>query len=144
MYEKPSEYLEKCRMKTGRFGSKASFGNNGVFVLAGPEKHKLFCIASNEMEWEHVSVSLHHKIRLPTWTEMCFVKALFWAPQEIVVQYHPAEEDYINFQGSTLHLWAPVGSVLPHPPHWMVGPKNAVEGLDLMAEMTGRKPIKER
>lgn len=144
MYPKPSEELEKCRITTGRFRTTASYGNNGVFIVRGPEHQKLFCIASDEMGWDHVSVSIGGKKRLPTWTEMCFVKDLFWAPEEIVVQYHPARADYINFQGQTLHLWKPNPGVFLFPPHWMVGPKDVEEGMELMAEWHGKKPVKDR
>jgi hypothetical protein len=141
MYPKPSEFLEQYRIKTGRFRSNPAWGNNGVFLLPGPERHKLYVIASDEMGWEHCSVSLAAKARIPLWSEMVYVKDLFWQEDEVVVQYHPAKADYINFQGSTLHLWKPIGSELPRPPHWMVGPKTVEEGLELMAEVTGRKPI---
>lgn len=63
--------------------------------------------------WEHVSVSLPK--RCPTWDEMCFVKALFWEPEETVVQFHPAEAEYKNLATTCLHLWKDtrVGHALP-------------------------------
>src|SRR3954463_6943988 len=100
MRERPSEFVEKYRISTGRFGSDARCGNNGAFVVPGPERHKLFCIVSDQDGWEHVSISLHNKARLPVWTEMCFVKDLFWDEDEVVIQYHPAKADYVNFQSS--------------------------------------------
>lgn len=141
MRSKPSDYLESCRVKTGRFKSDARYGNNGCFLVKGPERHKLFCIVSDMGGWEHVSVSLAGKARLPNWTEMCFVKDLFWNEDEAVVQIHPKKEDYINFQAVTLHLWRPADVELPLPPHTFVGPKNVEEGLDLLAQYTGRKPV---
>jgi len=57
--------------------------------------------------WEHVSVSIFPKAqRVPTWQEMCIVKDLFWAPDETVVQFHPADSDYVNVF-DCLHLWKP-------------------------------------
>jgi hypothetical protein len=117
----------------------AKWGNNGAFVVPGPERHRLFVIASDEDGWEHVSISLHNEARLPTWTEMCYVKDLFWDEDEVVIQYHPAKADYVNFQSSTLHMWKPVGIELPRPPHTMVGPKGVEEGMGLLASMTGKK-----
>lgn len=63
--------------------------------------------------WEHVSVSAS---TVPTWAEMCWVKNLFWHPDEWVVQFHPAESSYVNDHARTLHLWRPVGVAIPTPP----------------------------
>ena len=63
--------------------------------------------------WEHVSVSA---ATVPTWAEMCWVKALFWGPEEAVVQYHPPESSYVNVHQRVLHLWRPVGVEFPMPP----------------------------
>jgi hypothetical protein len=119
--------------------TSAKWGNNGAFVVPGPERHRLFVIASDEEDWEHVSISLHNKARLPVWTEMCYVKDLFWDEEEVVIQYHPAKTDYVNFQSSTLHLWKPIGIELPRPRHTMVGPKNVEEGLGLLTSMYTKK-----
>src|SRR5580658_4748259 len=48
-----------------------------------------------EFEFEHVSVSLAH--RCPTWEEMCKIKDLFWDDEDVVVQFHPAKSEYVNF-----------------------------------------------
>ncbi len=66
-----------------------------------------------DLFWEHVSVSL--KQRCPTWDEMCFVKDLFWADDEVVIQYHPAKSNYVNDFKTCLHLWKPIGVELPTP-----------------------------
>lgn len=68
--------------------------------------------------WEHVSVSLVN--RCPTWDEMCFVKDLFWSPEETVVQYHPRASEYVNNHPYCLHLWRPIGVGLPLPPPGLV------------------------
>ena len=75
--------------------------------------------------WEHVSVSIvdrNDDFRLPAWTEMQRIKEVFWAPDETVLQYHPAESEYINVHGSVLHLWRPIDEALPTPPASAVGP----------------------
>lgn len=68
--------------------------------------------------WDHVSVSLPD--RCPTWDEMCKVKRLFFKEEECVVQYHPAESDYINLNQHALHLWRPHNVAIPMPPKEMV------------------------
>lgn len=43
--------------------------------------------------WEHVSVSL--KNRCPSWPEMSFVKSLFWAQEDTVMQLHVPTAEHI-------------------------------------------------
>lgn len=67
--------------------------------------------------WEHVSVSLADKQnKPPTWDEMCLVKRLFWTDNECVVQFHPAQRDYVNQHPGVLHLWKRVDGDFPMPP----------------------------
>lgn len=116
---------EKYRLKSaGHWGSDSSFGNNGAFQIKSLKLDVvLYAIASDGGDWEHVSVSVMGRGRNPTWTEMCFIKSLFWDDQDTVIQYHPAQENYINFYPTCLHLWRPVGVDLPLPPSEYVGPK---------------------
>lgn len=112
---------EKSRIKTGRMGSTAEYGNNGAFsFLIG--KAQFFAIASDQMGWEHVSVSTQS--RCPTWEEMCKIKSMFWDESDCVVQYHPAKSEYINNHPYCLHLWRPTEQSLPKPPSFMVGVKS--------------------
>ena len=83
-------------------------------------QRSFFCIASNGGGWEHVSVSPKNQKRCPTWEEMCEIKAMFFLPDECVVQYHPPESEYVNNYGTCLHLWRPVGGKLPRPPKGFV------------------------
>lgn len=122
MREKPNELLEKSRVTWGRLASDSSYGNNGAFIIDGndsPYGTKLNIVASDGGGWEHVSVDAGK--RCPTWDEMCFVKDLFWRRDETVIQYHPAEDDYVNMHATTLHLWKPVGKDIPLPPPILVG-----------------------
>ena len=106
-------------------------GNNGYFILTTPEGVRLRCIASDDRywtrggfappAWEHVSVSV--KNRVPTWQEMCFAKAMFWGPEDCVLQFHPAQSEYVNCHPFVLHLWRPIGIDFPRPPSDAVGPK---------------------
>jgi hypothetical protein len=118
MYPKPNKQLEACRITDGPLKSDRSAGNNGAFVIRGPHRTKLGIIASDGGGWEHVSVST--KNRTPTWTEMCFVKDLFWNDEETVVQFHPRKSQYVNDHPYCLHLWRPTFLSLPEPPHVFV------------------------
>jgi hypothetical protein len=109
---------EKLRVRKGMMGSDESAGNNGAFILQ-TKKAVLKTIVSDQMGWEHVSVSLGD--RCPTWDEMCQVKALFWDKDDCVVQYHPSESDYVNNHPYCLHLWRPVSGGVRIPPSILVG-----------------------
>lgn len=123
------ERLELGRLRSGPYGSDSSFGATGAFLVIGPHGRELQIIASDGSDpegqgWEHVSVSLAK--RPPNWEEMCFVKNLFWTPDECVVQYHPAQDDYINCHPNCLHLWRNVNFTFPTPPPILVGPKQEI------------------
>jgi hypothetical protein len=113
--------LEKCRVVGGRFMSNDTFGMNGHFLIKTKKGVTLSVIASDGLGWEHVSVSVHsNHSRTPTWDEMCFLKSMFWRDDECVIQYHPAQKDYVNFHPYVLHLWRPIGIDIPTPPKVMV------------------------
>jgi hypothetical protein len=117
--------LEEGRLTSGRLASDASFGPYGVFFVHGPCGCELKIIASggDETGWEHVSVSTPR--RPPNWQEMCFVKELFWEPDECVVQFHPPESQYVNNHPHCLHLWRSIREAFPLPPAILVGVKSA-------------------
>ena len=112
---------EKFRVKTGRLASNEQFGNNGAFSITLKRKQQAFVIASDQMGWEHVSVSRDD--RCLTWDEMCQVKSMFWGDDESVMQIHPPKSEYINNHQFCLHLWRPVNQEIPMPPSIMVGVK---------------------
>lgn len=107
--------LEAARVRYGKYKSDSTYGFNGAFVL---DNMGLQIIASNQAQWDHVSVS--HVDRCPTWDEMCFVRNLFWAPDEVVIQYHPSAKTYINVHPFVLHMWRPQRETIPMPPLFMV------------------------
>lgn len=110
---------EKYRVREGRMGSDDSFGCNGAFEVPLKHGQRVFVIASDQLGWEHVSVS--RRDRPPTWDEMCQIKALFWGDEDCVVQYHPPRSDYVNHHPNCLHLWRPTGQEVPRPPSLLVG-----------------------
>lgn len=87
----------------------------------------MICIASDGLGWEHVSTRAvdNGQDEIPTWEEMCAVKSFFWDAEDWVIQYHPAESEYVNNNHYVLHLWRPVLVAFPTPPSDLVGIKKA-------------------
>ena len=127
---------EASRIREGEMGSDSSLGNNGAFEVPSPEPGwTLYLVCSDskgperntlkpeELDWEHVSVTVrrHRKLRLPTWKEMCFAKDLCWDPEDVVMQLHPRQSDYVNRHPTCLHLWRPIAREIPTPPRSLVG-----------------------
>ena len=111
------------RVRDGRHATDERFGNNGAFIVQLKRGQTVYVIASDGGGWEHVSVS--RKDRCPTWDEMCQIKALFWGEEDCVVQYHTPRSEYVNNHPYCLHLWRPIGSVIPMPDSILVGVKEA-------------------
>lgn len=119
---------ENYRFSGPQLGHYQSSPGNpfGCFIVPAvdaPKRRRLRVIATDgrldgdeDTGWEHVSVSLDCETNIPTWEEMCFVKALFWDASECVVQFHPPESDYINYRNNCLHLWRARNQPFPMPP----------------------------
>ena len=123
MFHVPNEY----RIRDGRLASNDSAGNNGAFHIPYPSRStRLRVIASDGGGWEHVSVSIPG-LACPSWPMMAYIKRMFWDAEDVVIQYHPAESQYVNCHPFTLHLWRPIGQSVPTPPAWMVGPTSIKE-----------------
>ena len=108
--------VEKYRDRDAEKRVHGVFGDNGngcfkVFVNG----RSFFVIASNGGGWDHVSVTTKSGKRCPTWDEMCAIKNMFFLPEECVLQYHPAEKDYVNIYPYCLHLWRPQNQKIPTP-----------------------------
>jgi hypothetical protein len=97
------------------------------FFVARKFEANLAIISSGEShddplgKWEHVSVSLYHGKGLPTWEQMQWVKDQFWRRDETVIQFHPADSQYVNV-AEVLHLWKPPYD-LPLPPTLTLAPQ---------------------
>ncbi len=123
MRKHPIEKMEMGRIRTGEWASDVG-AQHGAFVLFGPCSTKLKIIASEgdpDIPWEHVSVSTPH--RNPNWQEMCWVKDAFWNADEMVVQFHPPQSEYVNNHDYCLHLWKPWDGHIYLPPSNAVGIK---------------------
>lgn len=131
-------------------GSTSADGNNGAFHIESPEpgwKLALICSDGTEApdveawQWEHVSVHAYRvhrddevvgllvrgreprvKERTPTWKEMAYVKRLCWDAEDVVMQLHPRESQYVNCHPCVLHLWRPKLVAIPEPAAELVGP----------------------
>lgn len=100
---------EKWRLRFGPMGSSKKYGNNGQFHVRSLKlKRSLFVQASDGEGWEHVSVS--HVSDIPNWDEMCIIKGIFWDPEDMVIQFHPPEKDYVRDHPNVLHLWRKAGT----------------------------------
>lgn len=118
--------LNEGRIRDGMMGSDDSWGHYGSFMVRGPCGEALRIVASGADDddtlsqgWEHVSVSCRK--RCPNWPEMCFVKGLFWRPDEAVVQFHPPESEYVNNHPFCLHLFRDKRRGHQLPPSILVG-----------------------
>lgn len=102
MFKVPEQY----RIQSGPLASSEKDGNNGRFSVKR-NGFQYNIIATDVGEDEHVSVhiTVGKKQKTPTWEQMCFVKSLFWGKEDTVVQYHPAESEYVNLHEHVLHLW---------------------------------------
>jgi hypothetical protein len=120
-------HIEKFRVRkeVGALPATETGDLYGMFVIGVGEKRQIRMLAvdGEETGWEHVSVSVKYKNArgqaidvMPTWDDMCRVKALFWEPEECVVQYHPPESRYMNHCNNVLHLWKYVRQEFPQPP----------------------------
>lgn len=63
------------------------------------------CVEPNG--WGHVSVTLTNNSRIPKWEEMCFIKDIFFDPEELCIQFHPKKSQYVNLHDKCLHIWQP-------------------------------------
>lgn len=130
---------EHARITGGTMGSTFREGRNGAFILVSATSHGwlLYVIASDgsvRLEgaphppwegWEHASVHARaehgRKTRLPSWPEMCQVKATFWEDEDVVMQLHPRASVYVNEHSHVLHLWRHQTQAIPEPAWALVG-----------------------
>lgn len=112
MRPEPNNLIDKFRKTHPMLGLTHPGENHGWFEING--LRVMSSGSGPESEWEHVSISLPK--RLPAWTEMCFVKSLFWRDDETVVQFHPRSSEYVNQHENCLHLWKKRDSEYELPP----------------------------
>ncbi|WP_438839295.1 DUF7694 domain-containing protein [Enterococcus spodopteracolus] len=47
---------------------------------------------------------------------MCRIKDICFEPDEVVVQFHPKNSEYVNIKNNCLHLWKPQNVEILTPP----------------------------
>jgi len=134
--------LKEARILEGPLKSTREYGLTGAFIFSlGSTKSvnipkswdRAQVISDNgrgekdqvKTNWEHVSVTIintRDKTTTPNWFVMSKIKSLFWKESETVLQYHPAEEDYVDMHSDVLHLWRPIKEDIPKPPTDLIGP----------------------
>lgn len=146
--------VEQHRVLDGRLASNPG-DPYGAFRIQGPCGAMLFLIVSDGdvpdqslAGWEHVSVRRESK-HVPNWQEMCFIKDLFWASEECVVQFHPPASQYVNNHPAVLHLWKWTKGTFPLPPAILVGKPgveitNESQARELWIEMNNSIGVKRR
>ena len=106
-----SEILKIKKLKVAGVGLD---GGQGWVYLNGLSAKPVAVIWSFGGGWEHVSASYSN--RCPTWDEMCKLKEMFFKSEEVVVQYHPKQSQYVNIHPYCLHLWRKSGEDFETPP----------------------------
>lgn len=96
-------------------------GSDGGYGVVKYGTLRVTVIWSDGGGWEHVSVNPFKKDYTPTWEDMCLLKEIFFKDDEIVVQIHPAKDQYVNNLEHCLHLWRCTCAKQPVPPSIMVG-----------------------
>jgi hypothetical protein len=112
-------HLNEFRVRGEPFETKPN-DRFGCFKIRskGARLQVIASCGAPDYPWEHVSV--RGQGCCPTWEQMSNVKNLFWGSDECVVQFHPAEKDYVNIHPHVLHLWACPNIKFPMPPKEMV------------------------
>jgi hypothetical protein len=121
MKERLPANLEKFRVDHPSYVKAEEGSIEGAFIIPYGNK-RLKVISGCGEGWDHVSVSLRH--RIPTWQEMNWIKNLFFEDEDCVVQFHPPKSEYINVGKNVLHLWRPWKCKYHLPPRWMMIPDN--------------------
>lgn len=118
----------KAEKKNGFGGSifPIEYKNGKVKIVQDYDKVLNFMF-SWACGYEHLSVST--TVKTPTWEQMCKMKDIFWAEDEVCMQLHPAKENYINNMSFCLHIWKPINEKIPIPPNLMVGIRTDKEKL---------------
>lgn len=97
-------------------------GKNGMGIIRLPKPNKtgfwratiIWTVDPFDHGWEHVSVCPING-KTPTWDDMCFVRDMFWEPEDTVVQFHPPKSEYVNIMDNCLHLWRPADGDIRTP-----------------------------
>lgn len=117
------------RIRTGPMASDESFGQMGAFQIPSVIPGRMLSVIAANGDgwselgmpgepWEHASVKafIGERNYVPTWSEMCQIKDIFWDATDCVMQFHVPKADHINDHAFVLHLWRPAITAIPLPP----------------------------
>jgi hypothetical protein len=78
---------------------------DGVFYHVDKKRTVIISWAHfpDNKRWLHVSLS--HKDRIPTYEELCEVKARFVGEDKKAIMVFPTAENHVNIHPNCLHLW---------------------------------------
>lgn len=109
------EWERQLAHKADEFLSSADDASRGAYVIPSPLGGALRIIASTAGGWDHISISRADGV--PCWSEMEYVKRLFFAEDEWAMELHAPPAEHINRTANVLHLWRPNdGREIPIPP----------------------------
>lgn len=104
--------------KQSAFIKMIQLGADGAAFVYRYDSRDYSVIASYGGDWDHVSVTSGK--RTPSWDVMANIKDIFFKPEEVAMQLHPAQSNYVNFDEHCLHIWRPQHDSIPLPPVDMV------------------------
>jgi len=115
-----TELLQRIVQHGGLIGHDKGLSGCAAKVLCAAIGRRLQVIASWGDGWDHVSVTRVSDNRPPFWADMAWIKDLFFLPDEVAMQLHPASKNYVNNHPGCLHIWRPHDQDIPLPPTIMV------------------------
>lgn len=68
--------------------------------------------------WEHLSCRVKMgkgQERVPSYSELNWLKQLFWDDEECVMHLYPPKSEHVNNHPFVLHLWRPLHAEIPRP-----------------------------
>jgi hypothetical protein len=112
--------LDYCRVRDKGWSGDETCG--AFWVPSKSTGVRLRVVASSDLGWDHVSVSLPN--RGPNWPEMEQIRRLFFCDEECVIQIHAPVAEYVDGVQDghpyCLHLWRPQEATIPRPPRVMI------------------------
>lgn len=109
-------------------------GEDGGAAIIKYKGLKGTVIWSNGGGWEHVSFNPWTG-KTPSWEDMCLIKDIFFEPEEVAIQIHPARSQYVSNLNHCLHLWRCTSAEQPLPPSIMVGIRDGQSLKSVMEEI---------
>lgn len=78
-------------------------GGTGILMYGNLRNCTVIWGRAEGGKYDHVSICPTG--RLPTWSEMCKVKDMFFYDEEECYQMFPKKSEYVNLAKNCLHIW---------------------------------------